>query len=91
MRDAESGGGVGDGTVQWERCWSPDLHRWFVAALQHLGGPQVATPKKIREMMKVDGLTNDEVKSHLQKYRLHTRRASDSDQQQSTTPFTKLR
>ena len=26
----------------------------------------VATPKQIREMMKVDGLTNDEVKSHLQ-------------------------
>nr|XP_023899075.1 transcription factor HHO2-like [Quercus suber] len=26
--------------------------------------------------MKVDGLTNDEVKSHLQKYRLHTRRPS---------------
>ncbi|KAI4964231.1 hypothetical protein ZWY2020_006820 [Hordeum vulgare] len=26
----------------------------------------IATPKQIREMMKVDGLTNDEVKSHLQ-------------------------
>lgn len=26
----------------------------------------VATPKQIREMMRVDGLTNDEVKSHLQ-------------------------
>ena len=25
-----------------------------------------ATPKQIRDMMKVDGLTNDEVKSHLQ-------------------------
>ncbi|KAJ6431889.1 hypothetical protein OIU84_019212 [Salix udensis] len=33
-----------------------------------------STPKQIRELMKVDGLTNDEVKSHLQKYRLHTRR-----------------
>uniref|UniRef100_A0A0D9Y0Y9 HTH myb-type domain-containing protein n=1 Tax=Leersia perrieri TaxID=77586 RepID=A0A0D9Y0Y9_9ORYZ len=59
------------------RCWSPELHRRFVAALQRLGGPQTATPKQIRELMKVDGLTNDEVKSHLQKYRLHTRRASD--------------
>ncbi|KAF7063734.1 hypothetical protein CFC21_070229 [Triticum aestivum] len=67
------------------RCWSPELHRRFVAALQRLGGPQVATPKQIREMMKVDGLTNDEVKSHLQKYRLHTRRASDGDQQQSAS------
>ncbi|GMP48334.1 hypothetical protein CsSME_00015721 [Camellia sinensis var. sinensis] len=56
------------------RCWSPDLHRRFVGALQQLGGSQVATPKQIRELMQVDGLTNDEVKSHLQKYRLHTRR-----------------
>ncbi|GAB4832921.1 hypothetical protein Ancab_006940 [Ancistrocladus abbreviatus] len=62
------------------RCWSPDLHRRFVNALQKLGGSQVATPKQIREMMKVDGLTNDEVKSHLQKYRLHTRRPSPSPQ-----------
>ncbi|CAN6329650.1 unnamed protein product [Urochloa humidicola] len=58
------------------RCWSPELHRRFVAALQRLGGAQVAKPKRIRELMKVDGLTNDEVKSHLQKYRLHTWRAS---------------
>lgn len=26
----------------------------------------VATPKQIRELMQVEGLTNDEVKSHLQ-------------------------
>ncbi|KAJ6395946.1 hypothetical protein OIU77_021071 [Salix suchowensis] len=57
------------------RCWSPELHRQFLNALQQLGGSQVATPKQIRELMQVDGLTNDEVKSHLQqKYRLHTRR-----------------
>ncbi|XWS17195.1 hypothetical protein CRYUN_Cryun33cG0047500 [Craigia yunnanensis] len=62
------------------RCWSPDLHRRFVNALQMLGGSQVATPKQIRELMKVEGLTNDEVKSHLQKYRLHTRRPSPSPQ-----------
>ncbi|XP_042065095.1 myb family transcription factor EFM-like isoform X2 [Salvia splendens] len=61
------------------RCWSPDLHRRFVNALHMLGGSQ-ATPKQIRELMKVDGLTNDEVKSHLQKYRLHTRRPSPSPQ-----------
>ncbi|KAL6553134.1 hypothetical protein OROGR_006976 [Orobanche gracilis] len=50
------------------RCWSPELHRLFVDALDHLGGPEVATPKQIREEMKVEGLTNDEVKSHLQVY-----------------------
>ncbi|TYI21919.1 hypothetical protein ES332_A06G070900v1 [Gossypium tomentosum] len=54
------------------RCWSPDLHKRFVNALQMLGVHQVATPKQIRELMKVEGLTNDEVKSHLQfKTELH--------------------
>ncbi|XP_065857435.1 transcription factor HRS1-like isoform X2 [Euphorbia lathyris] len=61
-------------TRKQRRCWSPELHRRFVNALQQLGGSQSATPKQIRELMQVDGLTNDEVKSHLQKYRLHTRR-----------------
>ncbi|GFP96622.1 transcription factor pcl1 [Phtheirospermum japonicum] len=62
------------------RCWSPELHRRFLQALNQLGGSHLATPKQIRELMKVDGLTNDEVKSHLQKYRLHTRRPSPSNQ-----------
>lgn len=68
------------------RCWSPDLHRRFVNALQMLGGSQVATPKQIRELMKVEGLTNDEVKSHLQKYRLHVRRPIPSLQPGTPTP-----
>ncbi|KAI3908506.1 hypothetical protein MKX01_009308 [Papaver californicum] len=55
------------------RCWSPELHKRFLEALQQLGGSHVATPKQIKELMKVDGLTNDEVKSHLQKYRIHMR------------------
>lgn len=29
-------------------------------------GSAAATPKQIRELMKVNGLTNDEIKSHLQ-------------------------
>ncbi|KAL5208897.1 hypothetical protein ABZP36_033332 [Zizania latifolia] len=62
------------------RCWAPELHRRFLQALQQLGGSHAATPKQIRELMKVDGLTNDEVKSHLQKYRLHTRRPSSAGQ-----------
>ncbi|XP_031488458.1 myb family transcription factor EFM [Nymphaea colorata] len=72
------------------RCWSPDLHRRFVNALQQLGGSQVATPKQIRELMKVDGLTNDEVKSHLQKYRLHTRRPSHTPQAVVAAPAHQL-
>ncbi|KAF5745289.1 Myb-like transcription factor family protein putative isoform 1 [Tripterygium wilfordii] len=68
--------GEGNAHRKQRRCWSSELHRRFLHALQKLGGSQVATPKQIRELMKVDGLTNDEVKSHLQKYRLHTRRPS---------------
>ncbi|KAL2630071.1 hypothetical protein R1flu_014757 [Riccia fluitans] len=84
-----SGGGGGNvqGQRKARRCWSPELHRRFVSALQQLGGSQIATPKQIRELMKVDGLTNDEVKSHLQKYRLHTRRPSPAPQaSQQQTP-----
>lgn len=65
------------------RSWSPELHRRFIHALQQLGGSHVATPKQIRDLMKVDGLTNDEVKSHLQKYRLHTRRPSHNSNSQA--------
>ncbi|GMY18308.1 transcription factor HHO3-like [Fagus crenata] len=82
---AETATGVGSarreekesqGQRKQRRNWSPELHRRFVQALQQLGGSHAATPKQIRELMKVDGLTNDEVKSHLQKFRLHTRRPS---------------
>lgn len=67
------------------RCWAPELHRRFLQALQQLGGSHVATPKQIRELMKVEGLTNDEVKSHLQKYRLHTRRPNSTTVQSRST------
>ncbi|XP_057764678.1 transcription factor NIGTH1-like isoform X1 [Salvia miltiorrhiza] len=48
------------------RCWSPHLHSRFLNALHMLGGSQLATPKQITQLMKVEGLTSDEVKSHLQ-------------------------
>ncbi|KAJ0251125.1 Transcription factor HHO5 [Hirschfeldia incana] len=74
------------------RRWSQDLHRRFVDALQRIGGSQVATPKQIRDEMKVDGLTNDEVKSHLQKYRMHIRKhpLSSSDQPRETQSLISL-
>ncbi|KAE9595736.1 hypothetical protein Lal_00030921 [Lupinus albus] len=62
------------GQKKKRRSWSQDLHKRFLHALQELGGADFATPKQIRDLMKVDGLTNDEVKSHLQKFRLHNRR-----------------
>ncbi|XP_074295398.1 transcription factor HHO5-like isoform X2 [Silene latifolia] len=78
--------GYQSGSRKQRRCWSPELHRRFVDALEKLGGSQVATPKQIRELMQVDGLTNDEVKSHLQKYRLHIRKQPGAS---SRTPSSK--
>ncbi|XP_052196957.1 transcription factor HHO5 isoform X2 [Diospyros lotus] len=69
------------------RCWSPELHGRFVSALEQLGGAQIATPKHIRQLMQVDGLTNDEVKSHLQKYRIHVRKLPASPTTTSTVSW----
>ncbi|CAH8383463.1 unnamed protein product [Eruca vesicaria subsp. sativa] len=91
-KEAESGGSRGIGKRKHRRCWSHELHRRFLNTLKQLGGPHVATPKQIRELMKVDGLTNDEVKSHLQKYRLHTRRPGqkNSNKRDSQTQHFKV-
>ncbi|KAH0879333.1 LOW QUALITY PROTEIN: hypothetical protein HID58_066727 [Brassica napus] len=70
------------------RCWTPELHRLFVDALQQLGGPGVAIPKQIREHMQEESLTNDEVKSHLQKYRLHIRKSDSNLEKQSVVDLT---
>ncbi|KAI3730561.1 hypothetical protein L1987_61732 [Smallanthus sonchifolius] len=61
------GGDKGRSNKKERRCWSPELHRRFLHALQQLGGAHVATPKQIKEIMNVNGLTSDEIKSHLQK------------------------
>ncbi|XP_042420665.1 transcription factor HHO3-like [Zingiber officinale] len=68
------------------RYWSEDLHKRFLHALEQLGGCDVATPKYIRKLMKVDGLTNDEIKSHLQKFRLHSRRSNPAGLCSSSSP-----
>ncbi|CDP17437.1 unnamed protein product [Coffea canephora] len=46
--------------------WTPELHEHFVEAVEHLGGKQKATPKRIIQMMGVRGLQMSHVKSHLQ-------------------------
>mmetsp|Transcript_4984 Transcript_4984/g.10741 ORF Transcript_4984/g.10741 Transcript_4984/m.10741 type:complete len:545 (-) Transcript_4984:985-2619(-) len=53
--------------------WTPDLHTRFVAAVNKLG-VQNAVPKTILQMMGVQGMTRENVASHLQKYRLHLKR-----------------
>ncbi|XP_073022952.1 transcription factor HHO6-like [Primulina eburnea] len=65
-------------TKKQRRSWSPELHHRFVEALLKLGGARAATPRLIRENMAVEDLTLDQVKSHLQKYRIHTRKSTPS-------------
>nr|XP_011460735.1 PREDICTED: putative Myb family transcription factor At1g14600 [Fragaria vesca subsp. vesca] len=49
--------------------WTPDLHRCFVHAVDSLGGEDRATPKKILQIMNVEGVTINHIKSHVQTYR----------------------
>ncbi|KAK9122635.1 hypothetical protein Sjap_012237 [Stephania japonica] len=72
-----SGGGAGDEparTLKRPRLvWTPQLHKRFVDAVAHLGIKN-AVPKTIMQLMSVDGLTRENVASHLQKYRLYLKR-----------------
>ncbi|KAF3322516.1 Myb family transcription factor [Carex littledalei] len=49
--------------------WTEDLHRRFVDAIDCLGGPHKATPKRILQLMGENGVNISHVKSHLQMYR----------------------
>ncbi|KAI9082090.1 hypothetical protein K1719_036015 [Acacia pycnantha] len=75
---AELGSGIGGDeparTLKRPRLvWTPQLHKRFVDAVAHLGIKN-AVPKTIMQLMSVDGLTRENVASHLQKYRLYLKR-----------------
>nr|BBK07877.1 algal B-type response regulator [Coccomyxa sp. KJ] len=55
--------------------WSVEMHQQFVQAVNQLGIDK-AVPKRILDLMNVDGLTRENVASHLQKYRLYLKRVS---------------
>lgn len=55
--------------------WTPQLHRKFEEAISRLG-PDKAVPKNIMQDMNVEGLTRENVASHLQKYRLQKKKES---------------
>lgn len=48
--------------------WTPDLHVRFLVAVNQLG-ISAAAPKSILAIMQAEGLTRENVASHLQKYR----------------------
>ncbi|CAN1262676.1 Transcription factor MYBC1, partial [Linum perenne] len=75
---AELGSGTGGDeparTLKRPRLvWTPQLHKRFVDAVAHLGIKN-AVPKTIMQLISVDGLTRENVASHLQKYRLYLKR-----------------
>ncbi|XP_027364449.1 two-component response regulator ORR21-like [Abrus precatorius] len=61
--------------------WSRVMHLKFVEAVMQLGLDK-AMPKKILEVMKVPGLTRENVASHLQKFRLSLKKNDEVAQLQ---------
>ncbi|KAK3233108.1 hypothetical protein CYMTET_56560 [Cymbomonas tetramitiformis] len=53
--------------------WTTELHQRFLNAVNHLG-VKSAVPKTILQLMNVEGMTRENVASHLQKYRLYLKR-----------------
>ncbi|CAN8280320.1 unnamed protein product [Cochlearia groenlandica] len=55
--------------------WTPQLHQCFERAVDRIGSIEKAVPKQIlrymQEEMNIEGLTRNNVASHLQKYRLN--------------------
>lgn len=63
----------GSGGKKARVVWSVEMHQKFVYAVNALGIDK-AVPKRILDLMNVEGLTRENVASHLQKYRLYLKR-----------------
>ncbi|KAK8641595.1 hypothetical protein V6N13_010989 [Hibiscus sabdariffa] len=48
--------------------WNPQLHFFFVRAVERLGVKERATPTLVLQLMDIKGLSIAHVKSHLQMY-----------------------
>jgi SHAQKYF class myb-like DNA-binding protein len=70
---AKDGGGNNNSSKRPRLVWTPQLHKRFVDVVAHLGIKN-AVPKTIMQLMNVEGLTRENVASHLQKYRLYVKR-----------------
>ena len=71
--------GIGELSRRQRLVWTPELHAAFIRAVEKLG-VKTAVPKAIMKIMDVEGLTRENVASHLQKYRLQLKRAHDSSE-----------
>lgn len=72
--DLEGCSGGGSKASKKQRLiWTPELHARFLNAVNHLG-VRNAVPKTILQLMNVQGMTRENVASHLQKYRLYLKR-----------------
>lgn len=73
-------GGVGVGlngrSKKPRLIWTAELHARFLNAVNTLGVKN-AVPKTILQLMNVEGMTRENVASHLQKYRLYLKRCSN--------------
>lgn len=94
LRTENSGDDPSARTLKRPRLvWTPQLHKRFVDVVAYLGIKN-AVPKTIMQLMNVEGLTRENVASHLQKYRLYLKRMqglssegpSSSDQLFASTP-----
>lgn len=89
--DATSGsggscrGGSGRAGKKARMVWTPELHHRFVEAVAHLGD-KGAVPKAIVRLMNVEGLTRENVASHLQKYRIYLKRTRGPAKPQQPPP-----
>ena len=81
-----AGGKAAGGATPVKRprlVWTQALHQRFVEAVKSLGDRK-AVPKNIMQHMAVEGLTRENVASHLQKYRLYMKR--QRGEQRSASP-----
>ena len=80
---AEADANEEDQTTKRSRLvWTESLHEKFLEAVDACGGVEQALPKPVMKNMKVDGLTRENVSSHLQKYRLRLKKSKDADHDQ---------
>ncbi|GFY80762.1 response regulator 12 [Actinidia rufa] len=90
--DEENGEEIEDPATQKKPrvVWSIELHGKFVAAVNQLVLKVKAVPKRILDLMNVEGISRENVASHLQKYRLYLKRISSMESLQESMAFQTL-